>query len=408
MTGVINHYAWAADTLGDVRSRGVLIVGVRDDVPPFGFIDRDTGETVGIDVDLAAAVAKRLNVKLRLKTVSPTGWIPDLLSGQVDMVAANVGSNPDRDKLVDFSLPYFNMSQRVLAKKGTITGLQDLAGKKVGTGKGSRAEREITKQVPNAVCYFFSDSRKAVEALQKGEVDALSSSGTNLYGCMSSLPKGEYEIAEAVKLAEEQLRLAVRKGSPLFLEQVNATLADLNDSGDGRKIFAKWFEGKGNDRIAVSAASSVQAAGMVTRVTSTDRRYLVLPITGIFRPTADVSLYDPMGNFVGEGKVASVYAEETYVDAVNVDPGMIRTGFVVAMNLGNDAVKKVIADHKDVIEKVRADAKAEEERVLREEGTEFRQAKKEREKYQEDITKTKMMLDYQYSDMYYRYYGYPF
>ena len=408
MTGLFNHYALAADTLQDVKKRGVLIVGVRDDAPPFGFIDRETGETVGVDIDLATAVAKRLDVKLRLKTVTPAGWIPDLLSGKVDIVAATVSRNPDRDKLVDFSRPYFNTAQRVLAKKGAIKGLQDLAGKKVGTGKGSAAERELLKQVPTAVCYFFNDSRKAVEALQKGEVDALSASGTNLYGCLANLPKGEYEITESIKLSEEQFRLAVRKGNPQFLDLVNATLTELHETGGAAKIFAKWFEGKGSDKVATAAASSVQAAGLVTRATSTEGRFLVLPISGIFRPSADVSLFDPMGNFVGEGKVTSVYEEETYVDTVNVEKGLIRTGFVVSMNLDKDATKKVIADNKEMIEKVRADAKAEEERVLREAGAEFIHANKEREKYQEEVTKTKMMLDYQYSNQYYGYYGYPF
>ncbi len=408
MSVLFSHYVWAADTLQDVKKRGVLIVGVRDDTPPFGFIDRDTGETVGVDVDLAAAVAKRLDVKLRLKTVTAAGWIPDLLSGQVDLVAATVSRNQDRDKLVDFSLPYFNTSQRVLAKKGTITGIESLGGKKIGTAKGSPAEKEILKQAPTAACYFYSDSRKAVEALKKGEVDALSASGTNLYGCLSALPKGEYEIAEGVKLSEEQFRMGVRKGNPQFLDAVNATLVDLNDSGKGRAILAKWFEGKGNERGPSAAASSVQAAGLVTRVTSTEGRFLVLPITGIFRPSADVTILDPLGNPVGEGKVTSIYDEETYIDAGTVENGLIRPGFVVSQNLSNEAAKKLIATNKETIEKVRSDAKSEEARIKQEEGAEFQQAKKERDKFQEDMTKTRLMLDYQYSDQYYGYYGFPF
>jgi len=408
LAGLVSQVAWSADTLQDVTKRGVLIVGVRDDAPPFGFIDRDTGEIVGIDIDLAAAVAKRMDVKIRLKTVTAAGWIPDLISGKVDLVAATVSSNPDRDKLVDFSSPYFSTTQRVLAKKGTIMTLQDLEGKRVGTGKGSPAERELQKQVPTAACYFFSDSRKAVEALKKGEVDALSASGTNLYGCLASLPKGEYEIAESIKLSEDQFRLALRKDDPQFLKLVNATLSELHDNGNMRKIFAKWFEGKGNERGATAAASSVQAAGLVTRPTSTEGRYLVLPIVGLFRPSADVSIFDPLGNPVGEGKVTGIYEEETYVDAPDIEKGLIRAGFLVSMNLGPEGVKKVVADNKHVIEKVRSDAKEEEERILREAGTEFREAKKARERYQEEMTKTRMMLDYQYSDQYYGYYGYPF
>lgn len=408
MVGVFQTTAWAADTLDEVKKRGVLIVGVRDDVPPFGFIDRDTGETVGIDIDLATAVAKRIGVKIRLRPVTAQGWIPELLNGNVDLVAATVSANPDREKLVDFSLPYFQSTQRVLARKGAVATLKDLEGKRVGTGQGSVAEREIRKQVPGAACYFFSDSRKAVEALQKGEVDALSASGSNLYGCLSALPKDEFEIAESIKLYEEGYRMAMRRNSPKLLASVNATLEELNAGDGARAIFDKWFQGKGKESVAAAASRSTQSAGVVTRATSTEGRYLVLPISGFFRPSADVSVFDPAGNRVGEGKVASIYQEETYVDLSGTEKGLIQPGFLVAMNIPDAEAKKLITDRRDVIDKVRADAKLEEERILTEAGVEFQRAKKERERYQEEMTKTKMMLDYQYSDPYFGYYGYPF
>lgn len=408
VVGTINHTAWSADALDEAKKRGVLVVGVRDDAPPFGFIDRDTGETVGIDVDLAAAVAKRLGVKIRLKTVTAQGWIPDLLNGNVDLVAATVSATPDREKLVDFSLPYFQSTQRVLARKGTVTGIESLEGKRVGTGQGSIAEREIRRQVPGAACYFFSDSRKAVEALRKGEVDALSASGSNLYGCLSALPKDEFEIAEGVTLHEEAYRMALRKGSPGLLAAVNATLEELN-AGDGAKaIFDRWFQGKGREAVASAAARSMQSAGVVVRTTPTDGRYLVLPVLGLFRPSADVAIFDPAGNRVGEGRVASIYQEETYIDAPLVEKGLIQPGYVVAAGASDDEARKIISERRDVIEKVRADAKEEEARIAAEAGAEFQRAKKERERYQEEMTKTKMMLDYQYSDPYFGYYGYPF
>jgi polar amino acid transport system substrate-binding protein len=408
MLVISNLPSAAADKVDEIRKRGVLIVGVRDDLPPFGFINRDTGETVGIDVDLAAAVAKRLDVKLRVRSVTPQGWIPDLLGGNVDLVAAAVSSNPDRDKLVDFSAPYFKSTQRVLARKGAVTSVKSLEGKKVGVGQGSPAEREIKAQAPGAACYFFTDARKAVEALRKGEVDALSASGSNLYGCLSALPKDEFEITESVKLAEEGYRLALRKGSPKLLEAVNATLADLDANGGSRAILDKWFQGKGIESKIAAVSRSVQSVGVVTRVTSTEGRFLVLPITGIFRPSAEVTILDPAGNPIGSGTVASTYQEESYVDAPDVEKGLIQPGYVVAMNMSADEAKKALNDNRDTIDRIRADEKASEDRIAAEKGAEFERAKKERERHQEEMAKTKMMLDYQYSDPFYGYYGYPF
>jgi polar amino acid transport system substrate-binding protein len=410
MTGLFNQFAWSADTLEEVRKKGVLVVGVRDDAPPFGFIDRDTGETVGIDVDLAGEVAKRLGVKVRTKTVTAVGWIPDLLNGNVDLVAATVSANRDREKLVDFSLPYFQTSQRVLAKKGTVKSVKELEGKRIGVAQGTAAEREIKAQAPGAACYFFTDARKAVEALRKGEVDALSASGTNLYGCLSELPKGEFEVTESVKLSEERYRMAVRKGSPKLLEAVNATLTEISGNEVARNIFDKWFKGKGDERALAIATRSSQAVGVVTRTaaTGTGSRFIALPISGIFRPAADVAVFDSAGNPIGNGKVASIYDEETYFDVEGAGGAAVQPGSIVAMNLGADEVRRIVSGRKDLIEKIHADAKAESDRISQEAGEEFRQANRERKQYQEDITKTKMMLDYQYSDQYYRYYGYPF
>ena len=408
MVGLVGRAAWSADSLEEVRKKGVLVVGVRDDAPPFGFIDRDTGETVGIDVDLAGEVAKRLGVKMRTKTVTAAGWIPDLLAGNVDLVAATIGSTPDREKLVDFSLPYFRTTQGVLAKKGAVTSLKGLEGKKIGVGQGSAAERNIKEKVPGAACYFFSDASKAVEALRRGEVDALSASGSNLFGCLSSLPKGEFEIAESVKVSEELYRMAVRKGNPKFLDFVNATLTEVSGNDVARNIFDKWFKGKGGERAVAAASRSTQSLGVVTRLAATGNRFIVLPISGAFRPSAEVGIFDGAGNAIGSGKVAAIYDEETYVDSEGIPSGRVQPGFVVAMNLGPDDVRKAVAARKDLIEKVHADAKAEGDRITQEAGEEFRRANRERQQYQEDITKTKMMLDYQYSDQYYRYYGYPF
>jgi len=394
--------ARAGGSIEEVKERGILVAGVRNDAPPFGFVDPTSGEVVGIDVDLARAVANRLNVPLKVRIVTSQIWIPYLLNGDVDLVAATVTRNPDRAKLVDFSLAYFQTSQRVLARKGSVASLEDLAGKKIGTTQGAAAEQNVRDLVPSASCYFFSDSGKAVEALQKGEVDAISASGSVLYGCLSALPENEYEISGSVKLSEDGFRIAVRKGDAKFLDLVNSTLAALNEKGDAKKIFDKWFRSREGSGVRSATAGIPQAMGVVTRSTSTGGRFLVLPIEGTFRPNAGVSIFDPQGNLVGEGKIESIYEEETYIDAPGAPKGLIQPGFSAVMGYGTLEAQKLVLSKKEIIEQVIKATTEEKGKIQREIAQKHEREKQEREKYQEDMTKSKLYLDYQYSDYYYR------
>jgi polar amino acid transport system substrate-binding protein len=404
--GLFTRNAWTADTMADVKDKGVLVAGVRDDAPPFGFIDRDTGELAGIDVDLSREIANRLGVRLKLRTVTAAGWIPELVNGNADLIAATVTSSPERERLVDFSTVYFTTTQRIIAKKGTVASLKDLEGKRIGTGQDSATERNVRKAVPSAACFYFSDTRKAVEALRKGEIDALSASGANLYGCFSALPKEEYEIPGSIRLSESGYSLAVRKEDGGFLRFVNSVLAEMDNAGTAQKIFDKWFAGPVAKDTRTASSEASKAMGVVTRLTSTEGRYLVLPINGTFRPAGELSFYDPQGHRVGGGRVASIYEDEVYVDADDVPKDLIQLGFVAAMNYGDKGAEKVVLSYGNVIGKVISDARQEKESIQKQIAEESIREKKDRERYQEEITKAKMMLSYQYPDRYFMYYPY--
>ncbi|HEX9156976.1 MAG TPA: transporter substrate-binding domain-containing protein, partial [Syntrophales bacterium] len=173
LLGTLAVPAFAADTLDDVRKKGVLVVGVKDSTPPFGFMDSRSGEIIGYDVDIAKAVANKLGVRLEIKPVTSLDRIPQLLDGNIDMIAATMTINPDRSKLIDFSSAYFRTTQRFLAKSGTIRSLKDLAGKKIATAKGSTAERNVKVAIPGAKIVLYDDYDQAALALSQGKVAAL-------------------------------------------------------------------------------------------------------------------------------------------------------------------------------------------------------------------------------------------
>jgi polar amino acid transport system substrate-binding protein len=230
----------AGDTLADVKTKGVLVAGVKDSLPPFGYIDQKSRTIVGYDIDFLKAIAKKLGVKLEMKPVTSASRMPQLMEGNIDIIAATMTKNPERAKQIDFSYTYFLTGQKFLTKKGKAKKLEDLDGFKIGTAKGSTSEQNAKRALPHSTILSFDDYPQAVLALQQGKVAAVTTDESILAGQLAKLPKGEYEIPN-IRISEEPYGLGIRKGDKHFLDIVNETLLEMEKSGEAKAIFERWF-----------------------------------------------------------------------------------------------------------------------------------------------------------------------
>jgi polar amino acid transport system substrate-binding protein len=232
---------FAADTLDAVKQKGVLVVGVKDSTPPFGYVDQKTRTIVGYDVDMVAAIAKKLGVKLEIKPVTSASRMPQLLEGNIDIIAATMTKTAERAKQIDFSYTYFLTGQKFLVKKGTVKKLADLNGKKIGTSKGSTSEQNAKKALPDSTVLSFDDYPQAFLALQQGKVFAVTTDESILAGMLSKAPnKNQFEIPD-ITISDEPYGLGVKKGDAKLLDFINKTLVGMEKSGEAKKIFEKWF-----------------------------------------------------------------------------------------------------------------------------------------------------------------------
>ncbi|MGE5190170.1 MAG: transporter substrate-binding domain-containing protein [Gemmatimonadota bacterium] len=401
LLGVPAARVTAGGTLDALKKKGVLVAGVKSACPPFGFRDRNTGALCGYDVDFVKSIAARIGVKPIFTPVTPTDRIPELLEGNIDLIAATMTRTPDRAKLVDFSDAYFLASQKVIAKKGAVGVSADLAGKKVGTAKGSAWEFNLRTKVPGAVVVPFDNAAEAVDALRGGGIDALSADARVLSAILAALPQGAFEIAPAT-IAEEPYAMAVRKGDTELLRVVNETIREMTGSGEAQRIEDRWFS-----RESAAAAPGPSAAGVVVRRSGDLARFVVMPMKGIFRPGADASFFDPAGNFVAKGRVKSYYTDEIYVDIDPADADAVDYGFVVVMNLPPDAARDLILKKQDLLksvtDQVRSENAARQEQIAASEAA----MEKQRRREQEEFERQKMQLDYMYDNYYYGWYGSP-
>ena len=164
-----------AGTLQDVKARGKLIVGVKTDYPPLGFLDKK-GVNKGFDIDIAKALSKELfgnEEAIEFVSVTSENRIAFLTSGKIDVIVATLTITEERKRDVDFSIPYFITAQMILVRADSkITKYQDLAGKKVATIRGSTGDIAIGELVPTAERVKFELNSEALQALKERRVEA--------------------------------------------------------------------------------------------------------------------------------------------------------------------------------------------------------------------------------------------
>jgi polar amino acid transport system substrate-binding protein len=180
-----------AGILQDVKGRGKLIVGVKTDFPPFGFLDKK-GSNKGFDIDIAKALSKELfgnKNAVEFVSVTTENRISFLTLGKIDLITATLTITEERKREVDFSIPYFVTGQTILVRADSrITKYQDLAGKKVATIRGSTGDIAIEELVPDAERIKFERNFEALQALKEPRVEAFVQDFVLLFNLLQKNP----------------------------------------------------------------------------------------------------------------------------------------------------------------------------------------------------------------------------
>jgi len=228
----------ANTTMGQIQEAGSLRVGVKYDVPPFGFENPQSGEVEGFDVDISQEIADRLGVELELTEAISDNRIPFLQRERVDMIASTMTITTDRDAEVDFSTPYFIAHGRILVPGDSdIAGVEDLSGKRVCTALGSTYEATLKKQAPDATLELVDAYSECFELIQNGAVDAVSTDDVILTGMI--IQDDSLKMV-GDELTTEPYGLAFTEGETDMQEFVNGVLNEIFESGRWTEIYDKW------------------------------------------------------------------------------------------------------------------------------------------------------------------------
>lgn len=223
---------------------GQLIMATNAEFPPYEYHDSsmtgpDGSDIVGIDAEIAGAIAENLGMELVIEDIAFDSIIPELQSGKADIGAAGMTVTEDRLMNVDFSDTYATAVQAIIVTGDSeIAGPDDLAGKLIGVQQGTTGDIYASDDFGDENIERYPKGVDAVQALVQGKVDAV---------IIDNEPAKVFVgDNDGLKLldtayAEEEYAIAVKKGNTELLDQVNQAIQELKESGKLEEIVAKYI-----------------------------------------------------------------------------------------------------------------------------------------------------------------------
>ena len=222
---------------------GKLIMATNAAFPPYEMTD-DNGNIVGIDPEIAAAIAEKLGLELVIDDMDFDGALLAVQNGRADMMLAGLSVTPDREAVMDFSDSYATGVQVVIvAEDSDIASADDLEGKLIGCQRGTTGYIYASDTPENGgygedAVIPYDNGITAVQALQNGQVDAV---------IIDNGPAQEFVAANpGLKIldtpwVEEEYAIGLTKGNDALNTAINNALNELIEDGTVQSIIDSYI-----------------------------------------------------------------------------------------------------------------------------------------------------------------------
>ena len=230
-----------ADALANAQKSGVLRVAVPQDFPPFGTVGPDL-KPRGYDIDVANLIGRELKLKVEIIPVSSTNRIPYLNTGKADLVISSLGKNPDREKVIDFSVAYAPFYNGIFGPTdAAIKSAADTAGKSVGVTRGSVEDLEFSKIAPaSATIKRFEDNNATISAYLSGQVQLIAT-GNVVAAAVNERTKIR-RLDTKFLIKNSPCYVGVNKGEAALLAKVNEVIGKLKANGELNQVSLRWLQ----------------------------------------------------------------------------------------------------------------------------------------------------------------------
>lgn len=224
---------------------GTLTVCSDVPYPPFEMEKKNGRGYTGFDIEMIKAIADQLGLKVEIKDVGFSGLQSGttLAAGTCDVAASAMTVTDKRKKNLDFSNSYYDADQSLLVpKKSSISGIEDLAGKKVGVQQGTTGQDYAEQHAPeSATIVAYPSDAELTRALAAGQIDAiLQDLPPNQAHVRNSKPM-PVEIVAVFQTNEHYGFAVAEEGSTKLLNAINKALKKLKNNGTYEKLYNEYF-----------------------------------------------------------------------------------------------------------------------------------------------------------------------
>lgn len=218
------------------EKKTTLVMATNAEFPPYEY--REGDQIVGIDAEIAQAIADDLGLELVIEDMAFDSIVPAIQSGKADIGVAGMTVTEDKLQNVDFSVPYTTAAQVVIVTNDSpITSPADLTGKTIGVQLGTTGDM-FAGDVENATVERYNKGFEAVQALGQNKIDAV---------IIDREPAKVFVTEnEGLKILDEDYTvedyaIAIAKGNDELLGKINDSLTKLKDSGKLQEIIDKYI-----------------------------------------------------------------------------------------------------------------------------------------------------------------------
>lgn len=218
----------------------VLKMATNSTFPPYEYVE--DGKIVGIDVEIAEEISKRLGYELKIMDMEFNTIISSIESGKANIGLAGMTVTEEREKSVSFSTPYAKSVQQIIVTKNSdIKGLDDIKGKKIGTQLGTTGDIYAKDDFGEEAVQSFDKHADAILALKSKKIDLVMIDEMTAKAFLSN--NGDLKALDT-PYADEEYAIAINKINKELLKNINGVIADMKKDGSLDKIISKYIDSK--------------------------------------------------------------------------------------------------------------------------------------------------------------------
>jgi polar amino acid transport system substrate-binding protein len=237
--------AWAGPAFDRIVEKKILRVGTSGAQPPMTATTK-SGEIIGMDIDLAKAIAEAMEVKLELVKLPFADLLPALKGGKVDMVLSGMTITPERNTEVAFYGPYYISGKGILAVSEKYAAIREATGLNspevsIAALKNSTSQKFAETITAKAKLHLADSYKDATDLLFQGKIDVLVADYP--YCALAAYRyKEKGLIAGENPLTFEPIGIAMPE-DPLLVNWVGNFISVLRETGFLKKLHEKWLRG---------------------------------------------------------------------------------------------------------------------------------------------------------------------